>query len=44
MKEKTNEQVRFISKNDLLRYHMEENGKTHPDYMLPDGTLDKKLK
>lgn len=26
-----------------IRYHMEENGNTHPDYMLPDGTLNKKL-
>lgn len=26
-----------------IRYHMEENGKYHPDYMLPDGTLDEKL-
>ena len=26
-----------------IRYHMEESGKPHEDYMLPDGTLDKKL-
>ncbi len=26
-----------------IRYQMEENGKYHPDYMLPDGTLNKKL-
>jgi DNA polymerase len=26
-----------------IRYHMEENGEPHPDYMLPDGTLDKTL-
>jgi len=28
---------------NCIRYHMEENNETHPDYMLPDGTLDKKL-
>ena len=26
-----------------IRYHMEENNENHPDYMLPDGTLDEKL-
>ncbi len=26
------------------RYQMEEEGKAHPDWMLPDGTLDKKLR
>lgn len=26
-----------------VRYFMEENNKFHPDYMLPDGTLDEKL-
>jgi uracil-DNA glycosylase family 4 len=26
-----------------VRYNMEECGKQHADYMLPDGTLDKKL-
>lgn len=26
-----------------IRYYMEESGKPHPDYMLPDGTLNKKL-
>jgi len=25
------------------RYAMEEKGKPHPDYMLPDGSLDKRL-
>jgi len=27
-----------------IRYQMEEEGKFHPDWMLPDGTLDKRLK
>ena len=26
-----------------IRYQMEEEGRFHPDYMLPDGSLDKKL-
>jgi uracil-DNA glycosylase family 4 len=26
------------------RYQMEEEGKTHPDWMLPDGSIDEKLK
>ena len=26
-----------------VRYQMEEEGKPHPDWMLPDGTLDDKL-
>ncbi len=26
------------------RYQMEEEGRAHPDWMLPDGTLDKKLR
>ena len=26
------------------RYKMEENGVYHPDNMLPDGTIDKKLR
>ncbi len=25
------------------RYEMEEKGEYHPDYMLPDGSIDKKL-
>jgi len=25
------------------RYHMEEKGILHPDWMLPDGTIDEKL-
>jgi uracil-DNA glycosylase family 4 len=28
---------------NCVRYHMEERGKPHADYMLPDGTLNKKL-
>jgi DNA polymerase len=27
-----------------VRYQMEENGTYHPDWMLPDGSLDEKLK
>jgi len=27
-----------------VRYQMEENGSYHPDWMLPDGSLDEKLK
>ncbi len=27
-----------------IRYQMEEQGVPHPDYMLPDGTLDEGLK
>ncbi|NOZ87253.1 MAG: uracil-DNA glycosylase [Deltaproteobacteria bacterium] len=26
-----------------IRYQMEENGKAHPDWMLPDGTIEEKL-
>ncbi len=26
-----------------IRYRMEENGKYHEDWMLPDGTLDERL-
>ncbi len=26
-----------------VRYHMEESGELHPDWMLPDGSLDEKL-
>lgn len=26
-----------------IRYQMEEEGKAHPDWMLPDGTLDERL-
>ena len=26
-----------------VRYHMEERGEWHPDNMLPDGTIDKRL-
>jgi hypothetical protein len=25
------------------RYHMEEKGILHPDWMLPDGTIDEQL-
>ncbi len=27
-----------------VRYWMEENGKSHPDWMLPDGSIDKRLR
>lgn len=27
-----------------IRYEMEESGKPHPDWMLPDGTIDGKLR
>jgi DNA polymerase len=27
-----------------VRYHMEENGISHADYLLPDGTISEKLK
>ncbi len=27
-----------------IRYNMEENGEPHPDWMLPDGTLDESLR
>ena len=26
-----------------IRYQIEEKGKVHPDWMLPDGTLDERL-
>ncbi|MGC9470074.1 MAG: hypothetical protein ACP5D1_00885 [Bacteroidales bacterium] len=26
-----------------VRYQMEENNRTHPDHMLPDGSLDENL-
>jgi len=26
-----------------VRYRMEESGQAHPDWMLPDGSVDKKL-
>ncbi len=29
---------------NCVRYEMEENGKPHPDYMLPDGSIDEHLK
>ena len=30
--------------HQCVRYHMEAQGKYHPDWMLPDGTLDEALK
>ena len=29
---------------NCIRYHMEEIGKPHPDYMLPDGSIDNSLR
>jgi hypothetical protein len=29
---------------NCVRYEMEEKGLYHPDWMLPNGKLDKKLK
>lgn len=39
--------VEFYCKGDwesCVRYHMEDKGEPHPDYMLPDGSLDETLK
>ncbi len=30
--------------NICIRYHMEERGEYHPDWMMPDGSLDENLK
>jgi hypothetical protein len=27
-----------------VRYRMEERGELHPDWMLPDGSIDEKLR
>ena len=29
---------------NCVRYHLEEEGRSHPDWMLPNGILDEKLK
>jgi len=29
---------------NCLRYQMEERGEFHPDLMLPDGSIEEKLK
>ena len=29
--------------DNCVRYHMEENGKSHPDNMMPDGSIDYSL-
>jgi hypothetical protein len=29
---------------NCVRYRMEEQGRPHPDWMLPDGNLDDRLK
>ena len=39
--------IRLYCKGDwenCVRYQMEEEGRFHPDWMLPDGTLDERLK
>jgi len=39
--------VEFYCKGDwksCIRFKMEENGEAHPDWMLPDGSIDPKLK
>jgi len=39
--------IKMYCKGDwesCIRYQMEEEGRFHPDNMLPDGTIDKKLK
>ena len=30
--------------NTCIRYHLEERGEPHPDWMLPDGTIDEDLR
>jgi len=30
--------------NKCIRYEMEERGQYHPDWMLPDGSIDENLK
>ncbi|RKX52516.1 MAG: uracil-DNA glycosylase, partial [Thermotoga sp.] len=29
---------------NCIRYQMEEKGEPHPDWMLPDGSIDERLK
>ncbi|RLD11783.1 MAG: uracil-DNA glycosylase [Chlamydiae bacterium] len=29
---------------NCIRYRMEENGEFHPDWMLPDGSIDETLR
>ena len=31
-------------KQNCRRYQMEEKGEPHPDHMLPDGSLDERLR
>lgn len=33
----------FANNKSCVRYQMEEEGKYHPDNMLPDGTIDESL-
>jgi len=30
--------------DNCVRYELEERGKPHPDWMLPDGSLDESLR
>lgn len=32
------------NRENCVRYQMEEKGQYHPDWMLPDGTIDESLK
>ncbi len=34
----------WIANKNCVRFQMEEKGRYHPDNMLPDGSIDKKLK
>ena len=41
------EWIRRFCKGDwrrCVRYEMEESGRPHPDWMLPDGTIDTRLR
>jgi hypothetical protein len=41
------EWIRLFCKGDYrscVRYHLEEKGEPHPDNMLPNGKIDRKLK
>jgi len=35
--------MQLIENRSCIRYQIEERGEPHPDWMLPDGTLDEKL-
>lgn len=42
--EKWIEDYCYNNGKNCVRYQMEERGEYHPDWMLPDGSIDKKLK